>query len=201
MERKLEVKRSNIYLADLGSDGKLGSEQKGTRPVIVLQNDIGNKYSPTVIVAIITSKLNKRNLPTQTLLPKGCGNILQDSLVLTEQTLTIDKSRLIKYIGTVDSNIMNYIDKAVAVSLELVKFESREIKTAKAMANDIYSLDKFISMWLSKKDNFNEISEFILEREMKIRDLNKFCEKHNLNYKEYYKVTGREEIEKYRMVG
>lgn len=109
-----EVKRGRIYLADL--DPVTGSEQGGIRPVIVLQNDIGNKYSPTVIVAAITAK-GKKNIPTHITVSAQC--LPQRSTVLLEQLRTIDKSRLIEYMGDLSNGEMKRIQDALCVSMDI----------------------------------------------------------------------------------
>lgn len=117
-ENKLEVKRGDILFVDLNG-GVRGSEQGGMRPVVVLQNDIGNKYSPCIIVAMITSKLTKRPLPTHITLHKGESGLIKDSVVLLEQIRTIDKSRIDKKISTLPSYKMEEINNAMLISLGL----------------------------------------------------------------------------------
>lgn len=107
-------KRGEIYYADLSP--VRGSEQGGTRPVIIVQNDVGNKYSPTVIVVPLTTILTKSKLPTHVVLYKA-ADLPCKSLVLCEQIKTIDKSRLQDYKGTVSSEDMEKIDKALKISL------------------------------------------------------------------------------------
>ena len=103
------IKRGDIYYADLSP--VVGSEQGGTRPVLIIQNDLGNKYSPTVIAAAITSQKNKAKLPAV--------GLTKDSIVLLEQVRTIDKRRLREHMGRVDSEMMGKIDNAIAVSFGL----------------------------------------------------------------------------------
>ena len=110
------VKRGDIYLVDLGKENKVGSEQTGIRPVIIVQNEIGNKFSPTVIVATITSQTQKKRMPTQVLIGKESG-LLTNSMAMMEQLLVISKERLGKYIGTAPNNIMEEIDKALKYHL------------------------------------------------------------------------------------
>ena len=110
------VKRGDIYYAELTA--ACGSEQSGIRPVIIVQNNVGNYYSPTVIVAAITSKL-KKNMPTHIKINSGEGNLTKTSTVLLEQLMTIDKSRLIRYVGSVNNTIMAEINQAMLVSLGL----------------------------------------------------------------------------------
>ena len=112
-----EYKRGGIYLAEL--DGGVGSEQAGRRPVIIIQNDIGNKYSPTLIVAALTSDTNvKTLLPTHYYMGSTRG-LYKDSVVLLEQIRTIDKSRIIHYIGHANWYQMKEIDKALGISVGL----------------------------------------------------------------------------------
>ncbi|MFT4104770.1 MAG: type II toxin-antitoxin system PemK/MazF family toxin [Lacrimispora sp.] len=116
-EEKRAIRRGNIYYADLSP--VVGSEQGGSRPVLILQNDIGNRYSPTVIVAAITSR-SKRELPTHVEI--GCMEALQkNSVVLLEQIRTIDRLRLFEYIGSLDESKMLSVDQALALSIGLNK--------------------------------------------------------------------------------
>ena len=112
------VKRGEIYYADLSP--VVGSEQGGVRPVLIIQNDTGNRYSPTVIAAAITSQTGKARLPTHIELPveQECG-LTRDSLVLLEQVRTLDKRRLRERMGRVDDQVMEKIDTAIAVSFGL----------------------------------------------------------------------------------
>ncbi len=111
------IKRGDIYYADLSP--VIGSEQGGLRPVLIVQNDVGNKYSPTVIAAAITSQQTKSNLPTHIKInATGCG-LSKDSIVLLEQIRTIDKQRLKEKMGTLDYNAMIGINKALSVSFGL----------------------------------------------------------------------------------
>ena len=111
------VKRGDIFYADLRP--VVGSEQGGIRPVLVIQNDIGNKYSPTVIVAAVTSQINKSKLPTHLELDAKEFGLSKDSVVLLEQVRTIDKSRLREKVCHLDENFMWQIDKSLRVSLGL----------------------------------------------------------------------------------
>ncbi len=115
----IEVKRGEIYYADLSP--VVGSEQGGVRPVLVVQNDIGNKYSPTVIICAVTSKLTKAKLPTHVELKSGEAGLMKDSVALLEQVRTIDKKRLQERIGALEELNMKKIDKALLVSFGFVK--------------------------------------------------------------------------------
>lgn len=111
------VKRGDIYYADLSP--VVGSEQGGMRPVLIVQNDTGNKHSPTVIAAAITSQIGKARLPTHIELgARNCG-LSRDSVILLEQIRTLDKSRLKDKMGRLDAPTMNKVDNAIAVSFGL----------------------------------------------------------------------------------
>ena len=111
------VRRGDIFYADLSP--VVGSEQGGTRPVLIVQNDTGNKHSPTVIAAAITSQTGKNKLPTHIPLAGREVGLTKDSVVLLEQIRTIDKRRLREHMGHVDDHLMNQIDSAIAVSFGL----------------------------------------------------------------------------------
>lgn len=113
----MSIRRGEIYYADLSP--VVGSEQGGMRPVLIVQNDVGNKYSPTVIAAAITSQREKSKLPTHIeLSAENCG-LQKNSIVLLEQIRTIDKKRLKEKMGMLDPNSMNQIDTALSVSFGL----------------------------------------------------------------------------------
>jgi mRNA interferase MazF len=109
------VKRGEIYLADLSP--VVGSEQGGKRPVLIIQNDTGNKFSPTVIVAAITSARGKSDLPTHIPILAARSGLEKDSTILLEQIRTLDKSRLLQRIGYLSHDFMKSVDSAITVSL------------------------------------------------------------------------------------
>ena len=113
------VKRGDIFYADLSP--VIGSEQGGIRPVIIIQNDIGNKYSPTVIVSAITSQINKAKLPTHVEISSVEYGLNRDSVVLLEQIRTLDKKRLKEKIGHMTDIYMKKVDKALLIRLNLDK--------------------------------------------------------------------------------
>lgn len=112
------IKRGDIYYADLRP--VIGSEQGGIRPVLIVQNDTGNKHSPTVIVAAITSKMNKAKLPTHIEIDSNKYDIVKDSVILLEQLRTIDKKRLKDKVCHLEGDILKQVNEALLVSLELV---------------------------------------------------------------------------------
>ncbi len=111
------IKRGDIYYADLSP--VIGSEQGGVRPVLIVQNDIGNKYSPTVIAAAITSQINKAKLPTHIEIGALEYGLAKDSVILLEQIRTIDKKRLRERIGHLDEELMDKVNNALEVSFGL----------------------------------------------------------------------------------
>ena len=111
------VKRGDIYFADLSP--VVGSEQGGMRPVLIVQNDTGNRHSPTVIAAAITSQTGKARLPTHIRLSGQSVGLNRDSVILLEQIRTLDKSRLRERMGRIDESTMNAVDAALAVSFGL----------------------------------------------------------------------------------
>ncbi len=114
----MEVKRGEIYFANLGdSTCNINSEQEGYRPVLIVQNDIGNKYSPTVIVACLTTKIFKAKLPTHVLLKSTDYELTNDSLILCEQIKTIDKSRLRHKLTEINRYDQARVDKALMLSI------------------------------------------------------------------------------------
>lgn len=113
----MKIKRGQIYLADLGEG--YGSEQGGIRPVLVVQNNKGNKHSPTILVACITSKAHSKHyLPTHYVIPKHVG-LKYDSMVMMEQIKVIDEKRIIKYIGKLSPKFMKILDKKIKISFGL----------------------------------------------------------------------------------
>ena len=114
------IKRGEIYYADLSP--VVGSEQGGIRPVLVIQNDIGNKYSPTVIAAAITSQINKAKMPTHIELAAKDYGLNKDSVILLEQIRTIDKRRLREKIGRIDDGLMASVNNALSISFGLGGF-------------------------------------------------------------------------------
>lgn len=111
------MRRGDIYYADLRP--VIGSEQGGIRPVLIVQNDVGNRHSPTIICAAITSKMNKAKLPTHIELSAGKYDMVKDSVILLEQLRTIDKQRLKDRVCHLDDEIMSQVNRGLMISLEL----------------------------------------------------------------------------------
>lgn len=113
----MNIRRGDIFYADLRP--VVGSEQGGIRPVLIIQNDVGNRHSPTVICAAITSKMNKAKLPTHIEIDASTYDIVRDSVILLEQLRTIDKQRLKDKVCHLDQDILAQVNKAIQISLEL----------------------------------------------------------------------------------
>jgi mRNA interferase MazF len=114
------VKRGDVFFADLSP--VVGSEQGGVRPVLVIQNDIGNRFSPTVIIAAITAQIQKAKLPTHVEIDAELHGFDRDSVVLLEQIRTIDKQRLIDKITHLDEEMMSKVDESLQISVGLIEF-------------------------------------------------------------------------------
>lgn len=199
-----QCKRACIHWVDFGETK--GSEQGGIRPAIIIQNDIGNKYSPTVIVCPISSEIKKKELPTHVYLDnwKTYG-LTKPSQVITEQIRTRDKAQLGDYIGCVDVDTMNKIDKAIEISVQVGSakniIEPREVRSVKVKAETIKTLDSFLveAFFSSGERNMKAIEELVQEREDRLKDLERFASSYNINYKEYYNPMIYGNLE--RMVG
>ncbi len=113
------VKRGDIFYADLSP--VVGSEQGGVRPVLVVQNDVGNRFSPTVIIAAITSQINKAKMPTHIEISADDYGLSKDSVILLEQIRTIDKKRLRERIGRLDEDLMEKVNEAMTISFGLIE--------------------------------------------------------------------------------
>lgn len=175
----------DIYYAEL--DGQ-GSEQSGFRPVIIIQNNVGNRFSPTVVIATITSKLGKANVPTHVTI-EGYG-LKSKSVIEAEQIKTIDKNRLKSYIGRVDDYVtINKIKKAIEIStaqdinpLDRIKDEDiREIIEDKL--DSIRTYERIIT----EGRNQDFINDCLHRRKSELSDLEDFCLENNLNYRIFYK--------------
>ncbi|NLY88203.1 MAG: type II toxin-antitoxin system PemK/MazF family toxin [Firmicutes bacterium] len=114
----MQVKRGDLFFANLNP--VIGSEQGGLRPVLIIQNDIGNTYSPTTIVAAVTSRIKRAKLPTHVEIKKNHSPLERDSVILCEQLRTIDKKRLTEKIGQLDEETMKKVNTALEISLELI---------------------------------------------------------------------------------
>ncbi|MBQ9080134.1 MAG: type II toxin-antitoxin system PemK/MazF family toxin [Clostridia bacterium] len=131
----MNIRRGDIFYADLSP--VVGSEQGGLRPVLIIQNDVGNRYSPTVIAAAITSRMGKTRLPTHIDIYAEKAGLAKDSVILLEQIRTLDKRRLKEKMGHLDEHMMNEVNAAIAVSFGLGGILAPEVGTTDNYATDL----------------------------------------------------------------
>lgn len=200
-------KRGQIYIADL-TDVK-GSEQGGYRPVLIIQNDIGNRYSPTVIVACITSRV-KNNMPTHAMLIDEFREGLdKDSVILLEQIRTLDKRRLRKYIGTISNSEMDKVNEALKISVGLreeIKLTKKQEEELKHIRAELERIDNIICWWIDDRGgDILSIPTEMMEFNMRYKEYNYLINKYKIDDKydiKYEKVLARgKEKDLDRMVG
>ena len=133
----MNIRRGDVYYADLSP--VVGSEQGGLRPVLIVQNDVGNKYSPTVIAAAITSKMTKAKLPTHIDVVADNVGLAKDSVILLEQIRTIDKARLKEKMGHLDDELMHHVNDAITVSFGLGHTETAPQATQQTYSEASYN--------------------------------------------------------------
>ncbi len=195
--KNINIERGEIWWVNLGNTNIMGSEQRDIRPCIAIHNKVAGQYSPVIIVAIITSQLTKRKLPTHVHIGEESG-LKKPSMVLLEQIRTIDKERLISKVGTAEKSIMNKIDKAIEISISVGKgkenFMSKEEKKIITMCEDIRNIE--ITLWnmykykIKDSDSFNKM---ICDREYKLNELQAYCEYYKLDYNDYYETYKSED--------
>lgn len=204
---QLLYKRGQIYIADL-TDVK-GSEQGGYRPVLIIQNDIGNRYSPTVIVACITSRV-KNNMPTHAMLIDEFREGLdKDSVILLEQIRTLDKRRLRKYIGTISSSEMDKVNEALKISVGLreeIKLTKKQEEELNHVRKELEDVDNIICWWISERGgDILSIPNEMMKFNLRYKEYNYLINKYRIDDKyeiKYEKVLARgEEKDLDRMVG
>ena len=195
--KKIQVWRGEIFYADI--NGNIGSEQGGIRPVLVVQNDIGNTYSPTTIVVMLTSELGKAKLPTHIELSSALHGLASDSVALFEQIRTIDKKRLREKICKLDELTMEKVDKALLVAIMAHKSRQpidRLPNTMQQIINrkldNIYHYEGLLNSKDFKTPNFEQMCR--MEYDLCLEDLKVYCKRKDLRYEDYYKETLVKEI-------
>lgn len=180
------IKRGDIYIAEMPQANGRSSRQQGKRPVVIIQNDVGNKYSPVLTVLPITSQQTKKPLPTHVTLNTDCG-LNRLSTVLCEQPMTIDKSDLYNYIGHCNDNEMKSIEKALKIQLgiNVENIDSRQnqydkLERIKSLVDDIRELDEFLLEEPLKS------TRFLRSRERKINQLKVLCKEIGKNSIMFY---------------
>lgn len=195
-QEQIEIKRGDILYVDL--EKGVGSEQFGIRYCVSLQNDVANRFSPTIIVAFITSKLNKAKLPVHVEIQADivkCG-LPKDSVILLEQIRTIDKRRVIKSVGKLNQIIMKKVDMALDISIKDLKPKTPLEKLDKNIRNEInkqlISIRNCEELISTTKTN-SLIRLLIKERSDLLYELQIYCEDNNLNYRDFYIRYQKEE--------
>ena len=188
------VKRGDIYYADLSP--VIGSEQGGIRPVLIIQNDMGNKYSPTVIIAAITSQINKAKLPTHVEISSQEYGLNKDSVILLEQVRTIDKKRIIARKGHVDNATMQLIDNAKDISMSELKPKSLLERLQKDMRDYIITTLKDVNEYeitvekMKYEDMEKSSISFMIKKKLLLLDkFIKYCKQNQLDYEAFYKLN------------
>lgn len=182
--------KGDIFFADLGEKYK-GNIQGGRRPVMIIQNDIGNKYSPTVIVAAITSQMGKSGkLPTHVNLDYKYIGLDRESFVMLEQITTINKTQLITYVGSVNKTDITNINKAAVTSLALQEITNGMINKINNLVKEINNIN-YVLLRASYCDVQNQqfLNTFKVDKDHKLQDLKNICEKNGLDINDYYKET------------
>lgn len=187
------IKRGDILWINFGKKNVIGSEQsKELRPAIVIQNDIGNKFSPVVIVALITSQLGKTKLPVHVEISSSCG-LPKDSLILCEQIKSVDKQRIEGYICHVNQNILNKVDKAIEISLSTGESKyytmRREEQVAHSKAKLVYSIDLTLRELIQENESLKLIEKYTIKRVNRINELKEYCQLNRLDYTRFYSVV------------
>ena len=183
IEKIIEIlKRGDVVLCNLG-EGK-GSEQSGVRPCVVIQNDMGNRYSPTIIVATITSSTSKAKLPTHIEINERSG-LDKPSIVLCEQIRTIDKKRIVGYLGMATKQVRKKIDEALVTSLEIYKRGEEEVKLKSAMLS---GMERMMVAY-GKTKNIEEMTPIIMEYKEELISLENLCKSNRLYMKNYYRAS------------
>ncbi|WP_173713187.1 type II toxin-antitoxin system PemK/MazF family toxin [Clostridium beijerinckii] len=173
----------------------VGSEQSSDengRPVVIIQNDIGNAFSPTIITACITSQMSKKRLPIHVEVPSDNNGLSKNSVVLTEQIMTLDKKkRILRKTGSLNEITMARIDRALSISIFPIREKTPLEKLPRWIRNviirKIENIHSFERAWLNSKTNNQSFKSMCLkERELCLLDLEEFCSDNELNYRDYY---------------
>ncbi|EGT3606768.1 type II toxin-antitoxin system PemK/MazF family toxin [Clostridium perfringens] len=182
--------RGDVYYANLGEKpkGSQDCEQYGIRPVIIIQNDIGNKFSPTVIVAAVTSQVGKTKLPTHVGLDWRYIGLERQSMVMLEQIRTLDKRKLMGYIGKLSPNDTKKLNNAALVSLQLQEIENKIYEEIYEKIEQIkFKEDQFkfgVETRVQASEYFDRLTR---ERGVLMKDLEEYCKSKGLNHMEFLK--------------
>lgn len=191
---KFKVKRNDIFSANLGNENVVGSEMKGTHPVIIIGNNKGNDNSPTVQVAVITSNITKGKLPTHVEVGVEYG-LMNDSVVLVEQIKTIDKKRIASYIGKASDELMMKVNEAIEIALCVGDYEVLGLsKVYNVIKDKIRKIHAYEATLITMKDTglLNDVAVDILSSKWKseLEILEKYCTLNGIDYTSRYKPYG-----------
>ena len=187
------IKRGDILWVNFGKENVVGSEQsKELRPAIVISNDIGNKFSPIITVALITSQLSKVKLPVHVEISSSCG-LPRDSLILCEQIKSVDKQRIDSFVCHVDKSISDKVDKAIEISLSTgeAKYYNmrREEQVAYSKAQMIHSVDNTLRELIQENESLKLIQKYTTKRANRISELKEYCKLNRLDYTRFYSMA------------
>ena len=186
------IKRGDIFWINFGDGNVVGSEQaKDLRPAIVISNDTGNKFSPIIIVALITGQLSKAKLPVHVEISSSCG-LPKDSLILCEQIKSVDKQRIDSFVCHVNQNILNKVDKSIEISLSTGESKyytmRREEQMAHSKAQMIHSIDTVLKEIIRENESGEMINKYLLKRINRVKELKDYCINNNIDYAKFYSI-------------
>jgi len=183
------IKRGDIFWVDFGDANVVGCEQSKTRPCICVGNDIGNKFSPVVIVAVITSQINKAKMPTHVQVGVDCG-LDKDSIILLEQIKTVDKRRITSTIGKASQEVLDRVDRAIEISLTVGNAKhsvmNNQEKGATCKANLVYNSESVLREMIQENESFILIDKYTQKRMKRLNELESYCKINNLDYRRFY---------------
>lgn len=191
--------RGDVFYADLGEkpEGVQDCEQYGRRPVVIIQNNKGNRYSPTTIIAPITTKINKNKIPTHVKLDGEYIGLPKESMAMLEQIRVLDKRKLKEKIGEISATDRKRINVAAALSLNLLSIEEKNLEIIDEKINEIKRIDSHIKYAIKNGVDIDDFFEgLIKEREAVIEDLESFCKANGLNHNDFLKGYSKRKVNK-----
>ncbi|MDC4245579.1 type II toxin-antitoxin system PemK/MazF family toxin [Clostridium perfringens] len=199
MESIRNCYRGEVYIADLGKkpEGVKDCEQYGERPVVIIQNNIGNRFSPTTIIAPITTHVNKTKIPTHVKLDGEYIGLYKESMAMLEQIRTLDKRKLKEKVGDISPKDRKKINTAAALSLNLLSIEEKNLEIIEEKVNDIKKIDDHIKYAIKNGVDIEDFFEGLIEeREAIMEDLESFCKANGLNHNDFLKGNNKRKISK-----
>ena len=191
--------RGDVFYANLGEKpkGVQDCEQYGMRPVVIIQNNKGNRYSPTTIIAPITTKINKNKIPTHVKLDGEYIGLQKESMAMLEQIRVLDKRKLKEKIGEISPKDRKKINVAAALSLNLLSIEEKNLEIIEEKVNEIERIDSHIRYAIKNGVDIENFFEGLIEeREAVMEDLEAFCKANGLNHNDFLKGCNKRKISK-----